>query len=60
MHIDFGFGPLASRDLTIEQDVNLAVGSILHLRQEEVCHDEANRTCGTPDVATLATKGATL
>lgn len=31
--------PLASRDLALEHDVNLAVGSPLHLRQEEVCSD---------------------
>jgi hypothetical protein len=46
--------------MTIEQDVNLAVGSTLHLRQVEVCRDQANETGGTPDVAAFAAKISTL
>lgn len=60
LHIDNRFLPLASRDFALEQDVNLAVGSTLHLRQVEVCRDQAKKTGGTPNVATLSAKVSTL
>ena len=40
----------------MEQNVDFAVGSVLHLRQEEVCDDEAEEASATPDVTALATK----
>lgn len=51
LHIDHSVLPLASRDFTLEENVNLAIGSSLHLRQEEIRQDEANKTSSTPDVA---------
>lgn len=53
LNIDHSLLPLASRDVTLEQDVNLAIGSTLHLRQEEVRQKKANKTGSTPDVAAL-------
>jgi hypothetical protein len=47
--------PVTSGDLALEHDVNLAVGSALHLRKEEVCSDETEETSGAPNVTTLAT-----
>ena len=49
-------GPLASRHLALEQDVDLAVGSVLHLGQVEEGREEADEAGGTPDVTTLATE----
>lgn len=60
LHIDFGFLPLASRDMTIEQDVNLTVGSILHLGQVKVCRDPDKQSGERPDVAGHAAKVSTL
>jgi hypothetical protein len=60
LDIDDRFFPFASWDLTLEQDVNLAVRSTFHLRQVDVCCDEANEAGGTPDITTLATKVSTL
>src|ERR1017187_3326334 len=60
LYINNCFRPLTSWDMTIKQDVNLAVGSILHLRQEEVCHDQAKETGATPDIAALPEKCSTL
>lgn len=48
--------PLASRDMTVEHDVDLAEGPTLHLRQEQVCYDEAEEASSGPDVAALAAK----
>lgn len=56
LDIDNSLCPLASRNLALEQNVDFAVGSVLHLRQEEVCHDETKETCASPDVAALATE----
>lgn len=60
LHIDLCLLPLASRDLALEHNVNLTIGSSLHLRQVEVCRDQADETSGTPDVAALTTKVSTL
>ena len=60
LYIDNCFRPLASWDMTIEQDINLAVGSIFHLRQEEVCHDQAKKAGATPNVAALPEKCSAL
>lgn len=54
VHIDNRLPPLASRNLALEHDVNLTVGSILHLRQVEVCCHQANKTGASPDVAAFA------
>ena len=54
LNIDDSLCPLAGWDLALEQDVNFAVRAVLHLGQEEVCHDEAEETSSTPDVTALA------
>ena len=46
--------PLASRDMTIEQDVDFAEGSTLHFWYVEVREDEADETSRGPDVAAPA------
>lgn len=46
--------PLASRNLALEHDVDLAVGSALHLRQVEVGGNQANESSASPDVTALA------
>jgi hypothetical protein len=56
VNIDDSLGPLACWNLAVEQDVDLAVRSVLHLRQEEVCENEAEETSATPDVTALATE----
>jgi hypothetical protein len=55
-NINFGLGPLAGRNLALEQNVNLTVGAALHLRQEKVCQHKAEETSTTPDVTALATE----
>lgn len=52
--IDMSLLPLAGRDLALEQDVDLAVGPVLHLGQVEECREEADEAGGAPDVAALA------
>ncbi len=52
--IDIHLLPLAGRDLALEHDVDLAVGAILHFRQEEVGRDQADESRGAPNVAALA------
>jgi hypothetical protein len=54
MYIDNLFLLLASRNMTVREDANLAVGSTLHLRQVEKCHDQTKQPGATPDVATLS------
>ena len=54
--IDDSLVPLAGIDFALEQDVNLTVGSVLHLRHVEVCQDEAEETGTSPDISTLAAK----
>lgn len=60
LHIDLGLLPLASRYLAVEHDVDLAVGAALHLRQPEVCADQAEQTSATPDVTALAAEVSAL
>lgn len=54
LDVDKRLCPLARGHLALEQDVDLAVGSVLHLRQEEVGQQEAHETRSGPDVAALA------
>ena len=54
LHIDVRPLPLASRDLALEHDVDLAVRQTPHLWQEEVCHDQAEQSSATPDISALA------
>lgn len=54
LHTNLRPFPLASRDAAVEHDINLTVGSTLHLRQLEICDDEAKQSGSTPDVAALA------
>jgi hypothetical protein len=56
LDVDHSLLPLASRDVALEQDVDLAVGSVLHLRHKEVCHDETEETSSSPDVSALSAK----
>jgi hypothetical protein len=56
LDIDDSRLPLASRDMALEQDVDLAVRAALHLRQEEVCHNETEETGSSPDVTALSTE----
>lgn len=55
-NIDLGLGPLAGRNLALEQNVDLAIGAALHLRQIEECQGEAEETGTSPNVTALATK----
>lgn len=54
LDVDNGLGPLAGRDLALEQNVNLTVRAALHLRNEEVGHDETEETSAAPNVTALA------
>lgn len=60
VHVNFRLLPLASRDATVEHDVNLTVRATLHLRQVEECRDQADQSSSAPDVTALATKISTL
>jgi hypothetical protein len=60
LHIDIRLCPLTSWDTTLEQYVNLAIGSTFHLRQEEVCRYQAAQPGSTPDIAALASKISAL
>lgn len=46
--------PLASGNLALEHDVDLAVRAMLHLGQLEVCRDQTEEARGAPDVTTFA------
>lgn len=46
--------------MTLEHDVNLAIGPTLHLRQPDECYDQAEKTSATPDISTLSAKVSTL
>lgn len=60
MDIDDGLLPLAGLDLALEQNVDLSVRSVLHLRKPDECHDQADETGTRPDITTLATEVGTL
>ena len=51
--INLGFLPLARWYAALEHDVDLAIGSALHLRQAEVCCDQTHESGSAPDVAAL-------
>jgi len=46
--------PLASRDVTLEQDVDLTEGPVLHLRNPDPSQEGADEGGARPDVAALA------
>lgn len=46
--------PFASLDLSLEQNVDLTEGPVLHLRNELPRHDGAEKGGASPDIATLA------
>ena len=48
--------PFASWNVTLEHNVNLTVGATLHLREAEVRYDQAEQTCTTPNVTSLASQ----
>lgn len=52
--VDLSLGPVACVDLTLEQNVDLAVRAVLHLWYEEVCQDEADETSSGPYVTALS------
>lgn len=54
--VDLSLGPVACVDLTLEQNVDLAVRAALHLGEEEVCDNEAEETGTGPNVTALAAK----
>ena len=54
MDIDLGLLPLARGNMTVEQNIDLAVRPILHLRQPDVRHGEADKRGAGPYVAALA------
>lgn len=56
LDIDDSLVELPGRHLAVEENVQLAVRAMLHLRQEEVCHDPADDSGAAPDIAALATK----
>lgn len=56
MDVDDGLLPLAGLDLALEENVDLSVRSVLHLRKPDVCHDQADETGTSPDIAALATE----
>lgn len=56
LDIDDSRGPLAGGDLALEQDVDFAVGSVLHLGQEEEGGEEADEAGAGPDVTAPATE----
>lgn len=58
--IDHSLCPLPSWNFSLEQDINLPVGPILHLRQEEVCHNIADQTRGSPNIATSTSEISAL
>lgn len=47
---------MAGWHLALEQNVDLTVGSVLHLRQVDVCERETDKASTGPDVTALATK----
>lgn len=54
--VDFRLLPFASRDTTLEQNVNLTEGPVLHLWNPDPSHGGTDKGCGSPDVAALATQ----
>lgn len=52
--IDDSLLPLAGRDPTLEQNIDLTEGSVLHLRDPNVRHDGAEEGSAGPDVSRLA------
>jgi len=56
LDIDNGLRPLASGNVTPEQDVNLAEGPVLHLRDEHPREESTDEGSASPDVAALATQ----
>lgn len=54
VEFDDGVLPFASLDLSLEQNVDLTEGSVLHLRNELPRHDGAEKGGASPDIATLA------
>lgn len=56
LDVDSSLGPLAGGDLAVEQNIDFAVRTVLHLRQVEVCEDKADETGTSPNITALATK----
>lgn len=53
-NLDLSLRPLSSRYSPFEQNIDLAIGTILHLRQLEVCRDQTQQSRSTPYVAAFA------
>ena len=56
VNIDDSLLPLARLNMTVEQDIDLAVRAILHLWQPDVSHGQADERGTSPDVAAFATE----
>lgn len=52
--------PLAGLNLAAEENVDLAVGAVLHLGEPPPGHGGTDESSASPDVSALATKVATL
>lgn len=60
LDVDNGLLPLARLNLAPEQDIDLAVGTALHLRNVPPCQGKADESRAAPDVSALATKVCSL
>jgi hypothetical protein len=45
---------LSRRRSSLEQDIDLSVGSVLHLGETEVSHNESEKSGTTPDETTFS------
>jgi hypothetical protein len=60
VNVDDGLLPLAGLNLALEENVDLSVRSVLHLRKPDVCHDQADESGTSPDITALATEVGAL
>jgi hypothetical protein len=55
VNVDNHILPPMGWNMTFKQNINLAVGSVLHLGEPDPGHDCTNKRSAGPDVAALAT-----
>lgn len=60
MSIDLDLLPLAGLDLATEEDIDLAIGTVLHLWEPLPSHEGTDKRSAGPDVSTLASEVSTL
>lgn len=58
--VDGGVLPLAGGDVTVEENVDLSVGAVLHLGQPDVRRRQTDKSRGGPDVTGPAGQVGTL